>query len=115
MAQTQIKIQKTASGYQTKLFPGQVFASTKDVVAQIQKMAAASEVKFEKTASGYKTQDLPGQIFKTEAGLRVALAKKKGKPTNPWAVCTKSVGRDDKEKYEKCVMDVKEKSPIKED
>ena len=76
---------------------------------------AQTQIKIQKTASGYKTQDLPGQIFKTEAGLIVALAKKKGKSVNPWAVCTKSVGRDDKEKYEKCVLDVKEKSPVKED
>lgn len=26
---------------------------------------------------------------------------------NPWAVCTKSVGREDKEKYERCVQKVK--------
>tara|TARA_Y100000593_G_C4305526_1_gene335529 strand:+ start:2144 stop:2725 length:582 start_codon:yes stop_codon:yes gene_type:complete len=26
---------------------------------------------------------------------------------NPWAICTASVGREDKEKYEKCVMSVK--------
>lgn len=32
--------------------------------------------------------------------------KKKSK-YNPWAICTSSVGRDDKEKYERCVMDVK--------
>lgn len=42
-------------------------------------------------------------------------AKKSGKPVNPWAVCTSSVGRKDKAKYERCVMDVKKKSPIKED
>jgi len=53
-------------------------------------------------------------------------AKKKGKKVNPWAVCTASVGgkigdteRSDwteaqKERYEKCVKDVKKKSPIKE-
>jgi hypothetical protein len=29
------------------------------------------------------------------------------KAKNPWAICTASVGRDDKEKYERCVMDVK--------
>lgn len=29
---------------------------------------------------------------------------------NPWAICTASVGREDKEKYEKCVMDVKRKT-----
>ena len=40
---------------------------------------------------------------------------KKGKPVNPWAVCTKQVGREDKEKYERCVQDVKAKHPIKKD
>ena len=33
-------------------------------------------------------------------------AKKKKKKNNPWAICTKSVGRDSP-KYERCVMDVK--------
>lgn len=54
-------------------------------------------------------------------------AKKKGKAVNPWAVCTKSVGdkigttersewtKAQKERYERCVKDVKKKSPIKED
>ena len=42
-------------------------------------------------------------------------AKKKGKKVNPWAVCTKSVGREDEEKYEKCVKDVKKEHPIKKD
>jgi len=41
-------------------------------------------------------------------------SKKSGKPVNPWAICTTSVGREDKAKYERCVMDVKKKSPIKE-
>lgn len=53
-------------------------------------------------------------------------AKKSGKPVNPWAICTSSVGgkigdtkrtdwtKDQKERYEKCVKDVKKKSPIKE-
>lgn len=34
---------------------------------------------------------------------------------NPWAICTASVGRDDKEKYERCVMDVKKEKGIKEE
>ena len=34
--------------------------------------------------------------------------KRKEYDPNPWAVCTKSVGRKDKKKYERCVMDVKE-------
>ena len=33
---------------------------------------------------------------------------------NPWAICTASVGRDDKEKFEKCVMDIKKQNHIKE-
>jgi hypothetical protein len=28
---------------------------------------------------------------------------------NPWAICTASVGRDDKKKYERCVLSVKKK------
>lgn len=35
--------------------------------------------------------------------------KKKSYDPNPWAVCTKSVGRDDSDKYERCVLDVKKK------
>lgn len=33
---------------------------------------------------------------------------------NPWAICTASVGRDDKEKYEACVKDVKKQKGIDE-
>jgi hypothetical protein len=33
---------------------------------------------------------------------------------NPWAICTASVGREDKDKYEKCVMDVKKEYGIDE-
>lgn len=29
---------------------------------------------------------------------------------NPWAICTASVGREDKEKYERCVKDVKKQN-----
>lgn len=36
-------------------------------------------------------------------------SKKKKKKYNPWAVCTASVGRKNKKKYEDCVMGVKEK------
>lgn len=38
--------------------------------------------------------------------------KKYGK-VNPWAVCTDSVGREDKKKYESCVKKVKSKHKIK--
>jgi hypothetical protein len=34
---------------------------------------------------------------------------------NPWAICTASVGREDKEKYEACVRKVKKEKGIKEE
>jgi len=43
-------------------------------------------------------------------------AKKKGKAVNPWAVCNKNVGKKkNPEKFERCVMDVKKKHPVKKD
>lgn len=36
------------------------------------------------------------------------------KKVNPWAICTSSVGRDDKNKYEACVKSVKSKYGISE-
>ena len=38
--------------------------------------------------------------------------KEEDKP-NPWAICTASVGRENKKKYEACVLSVKEKHGIK--
>lgn len=40
-----------------------------------------------------------------------SLDEKKKKP-NPWAVCTAQVGREDKQKYEDCVMSVKKQHNI---
>jgi hypothetical protein len=50
--------------------------------------------------------DSSGNVVATELSER----KKNKKKINPWAVCTSSVGRDDKEKYERCVKDVKRKN-----
>lgn len=36
-----------------------------------------------------------------------------GGKVNPWAICTSSVGREDKDKYESCVMQMKKKSGYK--
>jgi hypothetical protein len=58
---------------------------------------------------------LQGKWLRPLTALEIVEAKKKGKAVNPWAVCTKSVGREDKDKYESCVMGVKEKHPIKKD
>jgi len=37
----------------------------------------------------------------------VGEGKKKKSKYNPWAICTSSVGREDKDKFERCVKDVK--------
>ena len=58
---------------------------------------------------------------KKKASTDVESKKKKKKSTeeaekfeyNPWAVCTDSVGRDDKAKYERCVKKVKQKEKNK--
>jgi len=39
--------------------------------------------------------------------MKIKLGEKKKKKKNPWAICTASVGREDKDKYESCVMSVK--------
>jgi len=41
-------------------------------------------------------------------------AKIKKKP-NPWAICTAQVGREDKDKYESCVLSIKDKYGIKKE
>lgn len=41
-------------------------------------------------------------------------AKIKKKP-NPWAICTAQVGREDEDKYEKCVLSVKDQYDIKKE
>lgn len=43
------------------------------------------------------------------------LGKNKSSKPNPWAICTASVGRDDKEKYEACVVKIKKQYNINED
>lgn len=42
----------------------------------------------------------------SECDHNASLGEKEAKPKNPWAICTKSVGRDS-DKYEKCVKKVK--------
>lgn len=47
-------------------------------------------------------------------GLDCLLGEKKKEKNNAFAICTDSVGRDDKEKYERCVKQVKAKTAKKE-
>lgn len=55
-------------------------------------------------------------IGKKAGWLKTEEAKKKGKKVNPWAVCHTTVDKKkDPEKFERCVMDVKDKHKIKKD
>lgn len=53
------------------------------------------------------------EITIADEGKKTKKKKEKYK-YNPWGVCTASVGRDDKKKFEKCVMDVKHKQEMDE-
>ena len=51
-----------------------------------------------------------------KTGWLKAEAKKKGKKVNPWAICNSTVPKkENPEKFEKCVMDIKKKNNIKKD
>ena len=50
------------------------------------------------------------QAFMDTAAEEEAMGEATKKENNPWAICTASVGRKDKEKYEKCVKGVKRES-----
>lgn len=71
-----------------------------------------------KQANGKKSIKLSKSDWEkigNEAGWMVE-AKKKGKAVNPWAVCNTTVDKDkDPEKFERCVLEVKKKHPIKKD
>ena len=56
-------------------------------------------------------EDEEHELNVASIGDEMTLAKKKKKEwdPNPWAVCTESVGREDKEKYERCIQKVKKK------
>jgi hypothetical protein len=59
-------------------------------------------------AAGFTTAQAVAKALTPKTIKTEAKAKKKWNP-NPWAVCTKTVGRKDAEKYERCVQDVKKK------
>lgn len=60
------------------------------------------------TPKGYSMKkNTDGSMTATPNEGEMKEGKRKTKKYNPWAICTSSVGRKDKEKYERCVMDVK--------
>jgi len=57
---------------------------------------------------GYNvTKTTTGEVMATPKESEMKEGKGKSKKYNPWAICTSTVGRKDKKKYERCVMDVK--------
>jgi hypothetical protein len=48
-----------------------------------------------------------GEVMASPKESEMKEGKGKSKKYNPWAICTSTVGRKDKKKYERCVMDVK--------
>ena len=53
------------------------------------------------------TMETPEQYYNRVMGVQ------EKKENNPWAICTASVGREDKDKYEKCVLSVKQQKENK--
>jgi hypothetical protein len=80
-----------------------------DMSYEIEKMLVAL------LKAGYSPEDIinmAAQIKQMDLhpeDVQVAETKEKD---NPWAICTESVGREDKEKYEKCVKSVKKEKGI---
>lgn len=58
----------------------------------------------------YRTENGKAFIARKDKEKDIDKESKKEKwNPNPWAVCTKSVGRKNKSKYERCVKEVKRK------
>jgi len=58
--------------------------------------------------------DFKGNGFSGEGNLEGNKPMYESTKNNPWAICTSSVGREDKEKFESCVKDVKKEYNIDE-
>jgi len=70
----------------------------------------------EQKGENFDPESEEGYIYAKKKGLKKMIifnlkqhAKKKD---NPFAICTESVGRENKDKYERCVMDIKKKNKI---
>lgn len=101
---TVTKTTYSSSEAKGKSFPG-VTTVNQDGSVTVTKESEIKENDLNITNDPDATADGMG-IFEKEIGE----SKKKKRKINPWAICTDSVGRKDKEKYERCVKDVKMKN-----
>ena len=70
-----------------------------------------------KKGRGYMNYSLAkaeGEILEKKKSRSKKKKAKMKKKNNPWAICTSEVGRDNEDKYERCVKSVKKQSNIKE-
>jgi hypothetical protein len=104
---------------------GMDFTFTNDVVDKIKSVLMNSEdSESEETEEEIQEDDNsdteePNDSYETdneeennddEDKEKITESKKKVEKNNPWAICTSSVGREDKKKYERCVKQVKKKN-----
>lgn len=76
-----------------------------DKLSQMTAMALKSMIK---PGSTLGTLEIEVEQLIRELKIRVSRTVTE-EEDNPWAICTASVGRKDKEKYERCVLSVKNK------
>jgi len=62
-----------------------------------------------------KPEDVEDIIDKVEDDDVIKLVDEAEEENNPWAICTSSVGREDKDKYESCVKKVKKQHGVSEE
>jgi len=94
------------AGYFVRMYEEQI---------QMKQNIQESSQKKKKKGRGYMDYNLAkaeGEILERKKKKKKAKLKKK---VNPWAVCTTSVGREDADKYERCVKDVKKQNNIKKE
>ena len=60
-----------------------------------------------KTTKSTPTKPTKDDIINIMKGLGSGWTFHESSEVNPWAACTASVGREDKDKYERCVMHIK--------
>jgi len=94
----------------------QILAATEkgdwDKVAQLKQEIARIE---SQKNSASKSMLLKSDLERIDKAVLKSKLSTLTKQDNPFAICTESVGRDDKAKYESCVMHLKEKFGIKKD
>ena len=84
--------------------------ATKDVEDEFEKVKLSENEMAIENMLNYDEDEMPEGPSDEEEKAALVYEKE----NNPWAICTTSVGREDKDKFERCVKDVKAKNKLKE-